>query len=1277
MDRAKGYIKKYHYYVFAFIMLAVLISVLASTYIKGIKAEDSAYKVADEVVINGKTYTSTNKMQVLMIVPDRAYDEIGVLIGDDMGSIKYNDIKKLAPKTVKDDMTTYGSEDNNYKSLLSSYQDFLNNGIISNTKYRIVYKMPNGKTYEQFSSFWQASELGGSWSNLELCVQEKKSDGSWVNVPYRNIFAAIIFDNYNMDNKMDFSIKKAADIDMEDIKKADLVYISSKSHNNAAIPVYNKLTGQNVSAGITYSKKSNDLDADEALYLMECYAKGDKRVILDTTVRDDNNKDTNIRKIGYLFTAIDPDVYISDFVKVKDKNNCYSYGDKGCIRIIDNSIRMFYKQTTDKEIKFQADMFINGGNNFAVQSNDANENASRHEDYLAGYPVNAQDKYPYYNATANGKGTFVNPYLYVFNGNNSMTSGMTNDTISMSDYTTDWAGNVNYNGSTYEAALEATGVLDSNGKKVLHPSDAIEYILGVYNSNSISSIKVLEIEPAGFSRYNDEAGKMAIASWFGLTSEQYKKIAPYITVDCYSMNGFNGLNADIRSEYDVVIIGAYDSKEYNTDIYTTPYDSEMQIDNYKLTGNDITDKAYEKLYSYVKAGMPLVLDEGVYYNLDSVVSSDCEKLYKVSINNLKKRLLGEASSNAGTNIVHINTRGSEGYKTISKTIKYVAKPSVSIAPFINGSRIADYKQTGVNNDTITASASVNNKDLSQVHFKGNIEGSGSYRVKIYVDRNNDSVFAEDYSSEKSELIYFAKNAGAAVTDSEGKVLGAEINSNSFDIELPLPTSLKGYIKWRVEVTDVKTGAVKNSDGAFAVSSGSSVRTIKVLQVENDDEAAHIDLHGDAFTKTFDRTTKVTGLAVDILTIKKSELNKQIEKNADYLSNFSMLVLGFSDNYGNDVKKSSKNFSEKTVNAIEAYIEAGNSVLFTHDSMSYKKGSSNDTATDISQVNKFTSVLKEKIGMKGGLEFTDVLKLKLASYNDSEGKTQYYTIFNNVSASGNTRVTNKVKQLNSGQITEYPYTLSGNNVMTVNDTHAQYYELDLEERKDLEDVVVWYTLDVSSSDSSSKYFESTGQDALNNYYAYSVGNITYTSAGHSNIKNEGDEMKLFVNTFVRALLAGNNVPEVEYDNAEKVDDSTYAIYYRQRPDTTSLIVDYTVTDDDIVVNVGQVKESYIYYDKDEDGVYTEGTDVFIGYLDKDGNVFATKPDGGVYSGKPYSLTIWEGSSTCSSAINDKVLSEMKDKMANGTLCIGITAMDSSKAVGNASLQIAYRPLFNLN
>ena len=90
-----------------------------------------------------------------------------------------------------------------------------------------------------------------------------------------------------------------------------------------------------------------------------------------------------------------------------------------------------------------------------------------------------------------------------------MTSSFTSDKVN----TTDGSGR-DYKGTTFDDAYNKNG---NNGE--LHPADAIEYILGVYTNTNINSIKVLEIEPAGFSRYNNDDGKKAIASWFGMAAK--------------------------------------------------------------------------------------------------------------------------------------------------------------------------------------------------------------------------------------------------------------------------------------------------------------------------------------------------------------------------------------------------------------------------------------------------------------------------------------------------------------------------------------------------------------------------------------------------------------------------------------------------------------------------------------------------------------------------------------------------------------------------------------
>ena len=49
-----------------------------------------------------------------------------------------------------------------------------------------------------------------------------------------------------------------------------------------------------------------------------------------------------------------------------------------------------------------------------------------------------------------------------------------------------------------------------------------------------------------------------------MAAKQYNDIKSNITVDCYSMTAFDGLNKDIRSDYDMVIGGVANDKVFNT-----------------------------------------------------------------------------------------------------------------------------------------------------------------------------------------------------------------------------------------------------------------------------------------------------------------------------------------------------------------------------------------------------------------------------------------------------------------------------------------------------------------------------------------------------------------------------------------------------------------------------------------------------------------------------------------------------------------------------------------
>lgn len=118
-------------------------------------------------------------------------------------------------------------------------------------------------------------------------------------------------------------------------------------------------------------------------------------------------------------------------------------------------------------------------------------------------------------------------------------------------------------------------------------------------------------------------------------------------------------------------------------------------------------------------------------------------------------------------------------------------------------------------------------------------------------------------------------------------------------------------------------------------------------------------------------------------------------------------------------------------------------------------------------------------------------------------------------------TQKVLQLNEGAITMYPYNIDKE--LTVADTHAQYYSIDMED----EEIVVWYTL-AGDGSNISKYYELSNKDAENNYYIYSKNNITYSGAGHSAMSSDM-ENKLFVNTVIKAIAGGNSSPVLKITN----------------------------------------------------------------------------------------------------------------------------------------------------
>ena len=521
------------------------------------------------------------------------------------------------------------------------------------------------------------------------------------------------------------------------------------------------------------------------------------------------------------------------------------------------------------------------------------------------------------------------------------------------------------------------------------------------------------------------------------------------------------------------------------------------------------------------------------------------------------------------------------------------------------------------------------------------------------------MFSEDHTTDDTELFY---------CESDGT--GIQWTNGGFSTTLSLPSGLTGYVGWKVEITDTDTGLRTYTSGAFALKN--KERTINVLQIKSNSQESHLNLApGSKFDEKFKSEAGITGFNLKVKEMTKTVFSEELKKNPKLLDDYSMIVMGFADNYGND-----NDLSANAIDAIKTYIDDGKSVLMTHDCMSYREnGTGKKAAGSYEKLNYATQQLKPLIGMKDGYSLTDTLIYKLSGVGPfaSSGNTT------------NTRMTSSLSKLNTGEVTSYPYGIDSS--ISVAPTHAQYFALNLETQVNGSDPIVWYTLD----NGDKNYFSLSGQDAVNNYYIYSAGNVTYTSAGHSDMDKEGTdaEMELFVNTFVRAILAGNSEPQVSYTDAVYDDTqkaySSYIKYNYTKFADRKLNFSFKITDADLIDGRGIIKEAFMYVYNEEkrgdtdvkDGKFDSSKDKRLGYIsiDGSGNVSLT------------SMPVSSGSSKVKSGVEYTVdnfwsLSgaddaSLRQKLSDGTLKIGIQATDGHNGVGYAILNLQVKDLFNMD
>lgn len=205
------------------------------------------------------------------------------------------------------------------------------------------------------------------------------------------------------------------------------------------------------------------------------------------------------------------------------------------------------------------------------------------------------------------------------------------------------------------------------------------------------------------------------------------------------------------------------------------------------------------------------------------------------------------------------------------------------------------------------------------------------------------------------------------------------------------------------------------------------------------------------------------------------------------------------------------------------------------------------------------------------------------------------------------LTTTATKVNEGQITTYPYKIS--DVLPIAKTHAQWYQLNMEDTE----VTVWYCLSdpvasgnsgtgsartsstAGGGDGSALAYGVSPNDAANNYYIYSKGNVFYSGVGHSAV-NSDMEAKLFVNTMIAAYRISYDAPTVRIEKADMTagtgpgQSSAYGLSVDKNSDT-----DYSADVPDEYADYVRV------YFRPEDMSFSNDMDVRISYAKKDGSM----------------------------------------------------------------------------
>lgn len=605
-------------------------------------------------------------------------------------------------------------------------------------------------------------------------------------------------------------------------------------------------------------------------------------------------------------------------------------------------------------------------------------------------------------------------------------------------------------------------------------------------------IRVLEIYPNDIQREKEEVKNMDVISQLGKDSR--------FEVTTISINRLISLKDEINGKYDIVY--------FNGGVYTRNYAYEHSY------GSDITRLCAGKLKEFIESGQLCIFHQKIFEN-----SSDSKRQTI-----LKEEFSSYINKPNYKNVILVNDSNKGNVIDNLYNLYEDTKQGLNPRPILE---IVNCPATYSADNTDPVS---NRLTFSFKVYDPNTDENASLRVALYLDRNNDSLYNEN------EIVFYQ-------ADENGNMYTMEVkNGRSGTITYDMPQGLTGVYFWKLVVMDARNA--KNEFESVFRLKGNPI-TVRLLQImpnvkraENEESDGNGNLSlKKKFGQSVDGHTyryKEGEYEIIIDEITVQDFNRLAENGEITLNGiYDMVVIGFNDNYTEANNMDSRNYSGalgwKAVELLDDFIKTKQSVMFTHDTIhfTYNRELTEQFAAAAGQVFKtdsqgrFAGIWTAGLAGSGLSVFTnDVVSANRKQAQDSIKEYDPNNHYQTVNTWPDNATT--VKPVNSSAVTMYPFLLEGGDYdrpgdMKVASTHYQWYKLNLEDPE----VVPLFNL---YKDGKEKF----NDDAMNNYYTYTKGTITYSGTGHKLNDTERYpvfETKLFVNTAIKAYSIANHAPEV--------------------------------------------------------------------------------------------------------------------------------------------------------